>query len=87
MFWFSYYLLLFNLLDRVENSGSIIRRCVHWDTRTLNANDHFIMISWVIFIDSNVISFNMLYHFFLKNPLQIEKKLNAKFNLFRIDPI
>lgn len=45
------------------------------------------MISWVIFIDSNVISFNMLYHFFLKNPLQIEKKLNAKFNLFRIDPI
>ena len=38
------------------------------DTRTLNANDHFSIITWVIFTDSNVISFHMFYHFFLKNP-------------------
>ena len=38
-----------------------------WDTCTLNANDHFSIISWVISIGSNAISFDMLYHFFLKN--------------------
>jgi len=30
------------------------------DTRTLNANDHFSIISWVIFNDSYVVSFHVL---------------------------
>ena len=64
----SYYLLLFNLLDPLKTVAVLYADVIGWDTRTLNANDHFSIISWAISIGSNVISFDILYHFFLRNP-------------------
>ena len=55
-----------------------------WDTHTLNANDHFSIIRWVIFTDNMLFPF-MFYHFFLKNLDKATKTINAKCcNPFRV---